>query len=63
MERTVLKILLHTAQFLQERGGASAAEYALVLALLGGAIVAALAGLNGSVIGAMNTTVNNIQGP
>ena len=63
VERTILKILLHTARFLRARDGASAAEYALILALLGGGMVAALWGLNGSVTGALNTTVSNIQGP
>ena len=58
-----MQILFHTARFLRARDGASAAEYALILALLGGGIVAALWGMNGSVTGALNTTVTNIQGP
>ncbi|QYE36820.1 Flp family type IVb pilin [Polymorphobacter megasporae] len=42
------------------KSGASAAEYALILAVIGGGIVVAAIALRGSISGAMNGTSNVI---
>ena len=49
-------------QFLKDESGASAAEYALILAIVGIGIVAAAKGLATAISGAMTnaaTTINN----
>ena len=43
------------ASFLRDESGASAAEYAIILAVIGGALVLALGVLNGAISGAMAT--------
>lgn len=40
--------------FIQDETGASAAEYALILAIVGGGIVTAALGLQGAISGAMD---------
>lgn len=42
------------------KGGASAAEYALILAVVGGGIVVAAVALSGTISGAMNRSGNVI---
>jgi pilus assembly protein Flp/PilA len=52
--------------FLKDESGASAAEYALILAIVGIGIVVAAQGLAGAIGGAMNnaaTTINNSATP
>jgi pilus assembly protein Flp/PilA len=49
-------------RMLKDESGASAAEYALILAIVGTAIAAAAIALGGSIAGAMNnaaTCINN----
>jgi pilus assembly protein Flp/PilA len=46
--------------FLKDETGASAAEYALILAIVGAAIAAAAAGLGTKISGAINNTANQI---
>jgi pilus assembly protein Flp/PilA len=41
-------------KLLKDRSGASAAEYALILAIVGAAIAVAAVGLGGAISGAMN---------
>ena len=48
-------------QFLRDESGASAAEYALILAIVGIGIVAAATTLQGAISGAMNRTANTIN--
>ena len=43
------------ASFLRDESGASAAEYAIILAVIGAALVIALGILNTSISGAMTT--------
>nr|WP_295663841.1 Flp family type IVb pilin [Polymorphobacter sp.] len=43
------------------KSGASAAEYALILAVIGGGIVVAAIALKGSIAGAMNGSANVIS--
>jgi len=50
------------ASFLKDESGASAAEYALILAIVGVGITTAAVGLRDAISGAMNnaaTTINN----
>ena len=47
--------------FAADESGASAAEYALILVVVGLAIVGAATALSGAIAGAMNTTANTIQ--
>lgn len=46
--------------FLKDESGASAAEYALILAIVGVGIVTAAQGLRNAISGAMNTAANTI---
>jgi pilus assembly protein Flp/PilA len=46
---------------LRDNSGASAAEYALILAIVGGAIALAAVALGGSISGAMNKAGNCIN--
>lgn len=49
--------------FLNDDSGASAAEYALILAIVGTAIAAAAIGLGGAISNAMNTAADCITTP
>lgn len=49
--------------FARDESGASAAEYALILAIVGTAIALAAANLGGAISGAMNTASGNITTP
>jgi pilus assembly protein Flp/PilA len=48
-------------QFVKEEDGATAAEYALLLALIAVALVTAITGLQGAISGAMNTAATRIS--
>lgn len=48
-------------QFIRDEGGASAAEYALILAIVGLGIVAAVGALRDSISGAINKTASTIS--
>jgi len=48
-------------QFFQDESGASAAEYALILAIVGLGIVAAVGSLKNAISDAINTTANTIS--
>ena len=48
-------------KFLKDESGASAAEYALILAIVGIGIVTAAGALKGEIGGAMNRTANTIN--
>ena len=48
-------------QFLNDESGASAAEYALILAIVGVGIVTAAISLRNAIGGAMNTAANTIN--
>ena len=48
-------------QFFQDESGASAAEYALILAIVGIGIVTAATALKGEIGGAMNRTADTIK--
>ena len=48
---------------LRDDSGASAAEYALILAIIGGAIALAAIGLGGAVSGAMNHASDCVTTP
>lgn len=48
-------------QFLKDESGASAAEYALILAIVGIGIVTAAKGLSTAISGAMNSAANTIN--
>jgi len=48
-------------QFFQDESGASAAEYALILAIVGLGIVAAVGSLRNAISDAINTTANTIS--
>jgi pilus assembly protein Flp/PilA len=48
-------------QFLRDESGASAAEYALILAIVGAAIVLAAQGLGSAIGGAMNNAAAKIN--
>ena len=50
-------------QFLRDESGASAAEYALILAIVGIGIVVAAQTLAGAISGAMNNASNTINNP
>ncbi|WP_309601521.1 Flp family type IVb pilin [Sphingomonas sp.] len=52
-----VQILTH---FLRNQTGASAAEYALILAIVGAAIAVAAIGLGNSISGSMNSSGNKI---
>lgn len=49
--------------FAADESGASAAEYALILVVVGLAIVGAATALSGAIAGAMTETANTIQPP
>ncbi len=49
-------------EFLQDESGASAAEYALILAIIGLGIIAAARFLGGAIGNAMNGAANSIAG-
>lgn len=49
--------------FLKDESGASAAEYALILALIGVAIATAMTGLGSAIAGAVNKAADCITGP
>ena len=49
------------AQFFQDESGASAAEYALILAIVGLGIVTAVTGLKGAIETAIDTTADRIN--
>jgi pilus assembly protein Flp/PilA len=49
--------------YLNEQDGASAAEYALILAIVGAAIAAAAIFLGGAIASAMNSAATCIQTP
>jgi pilus assembly protein Flp/PilA len=51
------------ASFLRDESGASAAEYALILAIVGVGIVTAALALGNAISGAMNTAANTINNP
>ena len=48
-------------QFVKEEEGASAAEYALILAVITLGILAAMQGLSGAITGAINAAANTIS--
>ena len=48
-------------KFLKDESGASAAEYALILAIVGIGIVSAAGALKGEIAGAMNRTADTIK--
>ena len=48
-------------QFLQDESGASAAEYALILAIVGLGIVVAVGSLKNAISGAINKTASTIS--
>jgi pilus assembly protein Flp/PilA len=48
-------------RMLKDQSGASAAEYALILAIIGAAIAIAAFGLGGAVAGAMNNAASCIN--
>ena len=48
-------------RMLKDESGASAAEYALILAIVGSAIALAAAALGGSIAGAMNDAASTIN--
>lgn len=50
-------------KMMTDRSGASAAEYALILAIVGGAIALAAIGLGGAVANSMNNATNCINKP
>ena len=50
-------------KMMTDQSGASAAEYALILAIIGGAIALAALGLGNAVSGAMNNATNCINKP
>ena len=47
--------------FVADESGASAAEYALILVVIGVGLVIAARGLEGAISGAMNTAANTIS--
>ncbi|QDP19475.1 Flp family type IVb pilin [Sphingomonas xanthus] len=49
------------ARLLADRSGASAAEYALILAIIGAAIAIAAIGLGGAIGNSMTDAANNIS--
>jgi len=49
------------SSFLKDDSGASAAEYALILAIVGSAIAAAAVGLGGAISNSMNSASNCIK--
>lgn len=49
--------------FLKDENGASAAEYALILAIIGGAIALAMIALGGSIANAIDDAKNCIDNP
>jgi pilus assembly protein Flp/PilA len=49
------------AEYFQDEDGASAAEYALILAVVAGAIVGGLASLGNSINNAMSTVAGNLN--
>jgi pilus assembly protein Flp/PilA len=49
------------AEYIQDEDGASAAEYALILAVVAGAIVGGLASLGNSINNAMATVAGNLN--
>jgi pilus assembly protein Flp/PilA len=49
------------AQFIQDESGASAAEYALILAIVGLGIVAAVGSLKNAISGAITNTATKIS--
>jgi len=51
------------ASFLKDDSGASAAEYALILAIVGSTIAVAALGLGNAISGAMNSASNCINSP
>jgi pilus assembly protein Flp/PilA len=50
-------------EFFKDESGASAAEYALILAIVGVGIVVAATALRDSIGGAMNTAASTIANP
>ena len=54
-------IMSKIISFLRDESGASAAEYALILAIVGIGIVTAASALKGEIGGAMNRTANTIN--
>ena len=48
--------------FLKDESGAAAAEYALILAIVGAGIAAAALGLGQAIVGAINAAAGNIAG-
>lgn len=50
-------------RMLKDQSGASAAEYALILAIVGGAIAVAALALGGAVSNSMNSATNCIETP
>jgi len=51
------------ASFLKDDSGASAAEYALILAIVGSAIAVAALGLGNAISGSLNRASNCINSP
>ena len=49
------------SSFFKDESGASAAEYALILAIVGIGIVTAASALKGEIAGAMNRTASTIK--
>lgn len=50
-------------RLLKDKSGASAAEYALILAIIGAALALAAIALGGAIANAMNDTTNCIKNP
>ena len=51
----------HVSRFVHDESGASAAEYALILAIVGSAIAAAALALGGSISSAINRAASRID--
>lgn len=49
--------------FLKDESGASAAEYAIILAVIGGGLALAISGLGTAISGAINNATNSIGTP
>lgn len=47
--------------YIREEAGASAAEYALILAIVGAVIATATLALRGEIVTAINTATSNVQ--
>ncbi len=53
----------HIAEFMKDENGASAAEYALILAIIGAAIGVAMFALGGAIATAVNNATKCVKTP